>query len=59
MKNYPWKDLRNKELIPFYKPKKKKNDDASNFKEYLDDDDDDIEIDDIPEDKDPFLSWTW
>ena len=59
VKNYPWKELRNKELIPFYTPKIKKKDDASNFKEYLDDDDDDIEIDDVSEDKDPFLSWTW
>ena len=58
-KNYPWKELRNKELIPFYTPKIKKKDDASNFKEYLDDDDEDIEIDDVSEDKDPFLSWKW
>ena len=59
VKNYPWKELRNKEIIPFYSPKIKKKDDASNFKEYLDDDDEDIEIDDISEDKDPFLSWEW
>ena len=59
VKNYPWKELRNKGLIPFYTPKIKKKDDASNFKEYLDDDDEDIEIDDIPEEKDPFLSWKW
>ena len=59
VKNYPWKELRNKEIIPNYTPKIKKKDDASNFKEYLDDDDEDIEIDDISEDKDPFLSWEW
>ena len=56
LKNYPWKELRNKELIAFYIPKIKKKDDASNFNEYQDDDDD-VEIDDILEDKDPFLSW--
>ena len=58
VKNYPWKELRNKEIIPFYTPKIKKKDDASNFNEYQDDDDD-IEIDDVSEDKDPFLSWNW
>ena len=58
VKNYPWKELRNKELIPSYTPKKKKKDDASNFNEYQDEDDD-IEIDDVSEDKDPFLSWNW
>ena len=56
LKNYPWKELRNKELIAFYIPKIKKKDDASNFNEYQDDDDD-VEIDDILEVKDPFLSW--
>ncbi len=56
LKNYPWKELRNKELIAFYIPKIKKKDDASNFNEYQDDDDD-VEIDDILEEKDPFLSW--
>ena len=59
LKNYPWKELRSKELIPFYTPKIKKKDDASNFNEYPDDDDEEIEIDDISEDKDPFLSWNW
>ena len=59
IKNYPWKELRNKEIIPFYTPKIKKKDDASNFNEYQDDDDDDIEIDDVSEDKDPFLAWKW
>ena len=58
VKNYPWKELRNKELIPFYTPKIKKKDDASNFNEYQDDDEE-IEIEDISEDKDPFLSWEW
>ena len=56
MKNFPWKELRNKELIAFYIPKIKKKDDASNFNEYQDDDDD-IEIDDILEGDDPFISW--
>ena len=56
LKNYPWKELRNKELIAFYIPKIKKKDDASNFNEYQDDDDD-VEFDDILEEKDPFLSW--
>ena len=56
LKNYPWKELRNKELIAFYIPKIKKKDDASNFNEYQDDDDD-VEIDDILEGDDPFLSW--
>ena len=59
LKNYPWKELRSKELIPFYTPKIKKKDDASNFNEYPDDDDEEIEIDDISEDKDPFLAWNW
>ena len=57
IKNYPWKELRNKEIIPSYTPKIKKKDDASNFNEYQDDDD--IEIDDVSEDKDPFLAWNW
>ena len=56
LKNFPWKELRNKELIAFYIPKIKKKDDASNFNEYQDDDDD-VEIDDILEGDDPFLSW--
>ena len=56
MKNFPWKQLRNKELIAFYIPKIKKKDDASNFNEYQDDDDD-VEIDDILEGDDPFISW--
>ena len=56
MKNFPWKELRNKELIAFYIPKIKKKDDASNFNEYQDDDDD-VEIDDILEGDDPFISW--
>ena len=46
MKNFPWKDLRNKELIAFYIPKIKKKDDGSNFNEYHDDDDD-IEIEGV------------
>ena len=56
LKNYPWKELRNKELLAFYIPKIKKKDDASNYNEYQDDDDD-IEIDEVIEKKDPFLSW--
>ena len=51
--------MRNKEIIPCYTPKIKKKDDASNFNEYQDDDDDDIEIEDVSEDKDPFLAWKW
>ena len=58
VKNYPWKELRNKKIEPVYTPKIKKKDDASNFNEYQDDDDD-IEIEDVSEDKDPFLSWNW
>ena len=58
IKNYPWKELRNKEIIPFYKPKVKKKDDASNFNEYPDDDEE-IEIEDVSGDKDPFLCWEW
>ena len=58
LKNFPWKEMRNRELIAFYIPKIKKKDDASNFNEYQDDDDD-VEIDGISEDKDPFLSWEY
>ena len=58
LKNYPWKELRNKVLVFYYTPKIKKKDDASNFNEYQDGDDDN-EIEDVSKDKDPFLSWNW
>jgi serine/threonine protein kinase len=58
LKNFHWKELRNKELEPFYIPKIKRKDDASNFNEYQDEDDE-IEIEDILENEDPFLSWNF
>ena len=56
VKTFPWKELRNKQIIAWHIPKIKNIGDASNFNEYPDDDSD-IEIEDVSEDKDPFLSW--